>query len=580
MLRYYLNGLKKIFSVAKKALLVFIVFSTIIILFSYFIKKDKIALSPSISHISQVEKNRAEVYKVINDKELNKTQQGKVAIALFKSTMCGMIGEACTNNPKDGDKNFNNSIFGFISKLIITPFANPPASGVMWVYSGLQNAGFVPKTMAAEGIGFTAIKPFANLWKIFRDISYMLLVIILISIGFLIMFRAKLNPQTVMTVENALPKIVISLLLITFSFAIAGFLIDLMYVLITIIISILSNNNNNFNAVNYQNEFIGAGLGHIFKDAAGRTDWGKIIPDIGDSIMGIFPPFIIWIFRGAIGFIAAIWFHNVTHMSIVKPLLESLNNIGVATFNIGELIGGILGPIGSILVLIATVFVGMTIVFTAVWYILIGGTVIFVAFRIIALLFSSYIKLILFVIISPLLLLFESIPGKNVFSYWIKNIIGFLLPFPITIAVSLLGYIIINSTTPAGYTDVRLPYLFGIDSHSFKILIGMGLIFIIPDLVKLLKEALGIKEAPPLFGLGTFFGGAAAVGGTATGLATQLSSWNLASGAFRTGGMFEKFGSKAKTSMTSISSTIKGLGRTPKSSKADPGYPGSEPQGE
>jgi len=541
MINYYINGLKKIFSVVKKAFIIFIVFFAVIALFLHFIAGDKKSLQ--IQSVNPIEKNRAEIYKVINDKELNKTQQGKISIALFKSTMCGMIGEACTNNPKDGDKNFNNSIFGFISKLIVTPFANPPASGVMWAYSGLQNAGFVPKTMAAEGIGFAVIKPFANLWKIFRDVSYMLLVIILISIGFMIMFRAKLNPQTVMTVENALPKIVISLILITFSFAIAGFLIDLMYVLIVIIISILSNNNNNFNAVNYQSEFIGAGLGHIFKDVAGRSTLGNIIPIIGDSIMGIFPAAVIWVFRAAVGFISAVWLHNVLNMSIVQPIAKAFDGIGAATFNIGNLISGLLAPMLSIVMLLIIFFIGMTALFTAVWWILIGMTVVFVAFRIIALLFSSYIKLILFVIISPLLLLFESIPGKNVFSYWIKNIIGFLLPFPITIAVSLLGYIIINSTTPAGYTDVRLPYLFGIDSNSFKILIGMGLIFIIPDLVKLLKEAMGIKEAPPLFGLGTFFGGAAAAAGAGTGLATQLSSWQLASGAFTEGsGIFGKGG--------------------------------------
>ena len=46
-------------------------------------------------------------------------------------SMCSMIGEACTDNPADADKNYGKSVFGFMSNLIIIPYANPPASGVM-----------------------------------------------------------------------------------------------------------------------------------------------------------------------------------------------------------------------------------------------------------------------------------------------------------------------------------------------------------------------------------------------------------------------------------------------------------------
>src|SRR3989338_772283 len=166
-----LSFLKPTINFLKKTFLVIAVYFIVISLFSHFIQKDRISLSPKTSPI---EKNRAEIYKIINDKELNKTQQGKLTIALYKMFMCSMIGEACTNNPNDADKNYKKSVFGFMSNLIIIPYANPPASGVMWAYEGLQNAGFVPKTMAAEGIGFAAIKPFTNLWKILRDLSYML----------------------------------------------------------------------------------------------------------------------------------------------------------------------------------------------------------------------------------------------------------------------------------------------------------------------------------------------------------------------------------------------------------------------
>lgn len=49
------------------------------------------------------------------------------------------------------------------------------------------------------------------------------------------MFRVKISPQTVITIQNLLPKIIFALILITFSYAIAGFLMDLMYVAFAVI---------------------------------------------------------------------------------------------------------------------------------------------------------------------------------------------------------------------------------------------------------------------------------------------------------------------------------------------------------
>jgi len=59
----------------------------------------------------------------------------------------------------------------------------------------------------------------------------------------MIMFRVKINPQTVVTVQSSLPKIVISAVLITFSYAIAGLLIDIMYVFMGLIAAIATQSN-------------------------------------------------------------------------------------------------------------------------------------------------------------------------------------------------------------------------------------------------------------------------------------------------------------------------------------------------
>lgn len=529
--------LKPYLNFAKKAFLVIAVYFIVISLFSHFIGKDKIDLSSKTDPIKQ---NRAEIYKVINDKELGKTQQGKLTIALYKMSMCSMIGEACTDNPADADKNYGKSVFGFMSNLIIIPYANPPASGVMWAYEGLQNAGFVPKTMAAEGIGFAAIKPFSNLWKIFRDLSYMLLVIILIAIGFMIMFRAKINPQTVISVENALPKIVISLILITFSFAIAGFLIDLMYVLIILIISILSKNTDvHIDVQTYQNAFLGGNGWFIFSKLG--NIWG-----IGEALLSFMPTLTRVFFSAIVSFITYFIMRAVPILGDLMPSTKDGSSAIIEGTPLGKWVGSVLGGVVALPAWGMAIFLGTFILVPFAISLLVWFTVIFLFFRITFLLFKSYIEIILFIIFSPILLLFEAIPGKNVFSWWIKNLLGDLISFPLVVLFMLIATILIESSN-SGVSVWSPPLLPQIAPAYFSTLIGIGIMFLIPDFIKLIKEAIGLKPLPIQVGLGTYFGGTSAVVGGGVGLLGQVGSISLGLNALvgqqsllKTGGDFFK----------------------------------------
>ena len=505
-----LSFFKPTISFLKKAFLVIIVYFIVISLFFHFIGRDKISLS---SKTDPIKKNRAEIYKVINDKELNKTKEGKLTIALYKMSMCSMIGEACTDNPNDADKNYGKSVFGFMTNLIVIPYANPPASGVMWAYSGLQNAGFVPKTMAAEGIGFAAIKPFANLWKIFRDLSYMLLVIVLIAIGFMIMFRAKINPQTIISVENALPKIVIALILITFSFAIAGFLIDLMYVLIILIISILSKNNvSHINVQEYQNAILGGSLGggwFIFKKLS--NIWG-----MGNALLSLFPFAIRNLFSIAI---TTVTYFLLQAIPFINPLMTG--DVWKGTAETGGVLStmwqGLSLPVWiTVAVILGPIFIGPFIISLLVWF-----TALFLFFRITLMLFKAFLELVILIIFAPIILLFEAIPGKNVFSWWFKNLLGDIIPFPLVVLFMIIANIMIEMSSKYSYWS---PPLLPSSSPEFSLLIGVGILFLIPDFVKLIKEAIGLKPLPIQVGLGTYFGGAAGAVGGATGVLGQFGS--------------------------------------------------------
>ncbi|OGK70567.1 hypothetical protein A2446_02600 [Candidatus Roizmanbacteria bacterium RIFOXYC2_FULL_38_9] len=525
------------FNFGKKAIIVLIVYAFIIGIFASFFSKNKPQYNPK--NVTQLA--RKQIYKALNNKELNAKKSGKIALFIYRMHTCFFSGEACTDNPSDGDKNVSKSVSGYLSKLITIPFANPPASGIYWVYTNLQDAGFVPKSYASEGMGFGAIKPLMNVWKIFRDIAYLILVIILVSIGFMIMFRTKINPQTVISVENALPKIVTSLLLITFSFAIAGFLIDLMYILIAIIISILSNGGANYDVGSMQNEYLSATPWNIYlsfqpirKNLTGIS--GDVflgtITDVGTAFMTLFPTYVNNVFRLVSGAFAGFFLIKDFSILLTYPfkVMELVDNMGAeaATFgiNLGKLVGSTLLSVGST-TLFAAIFAYLMLYGAGVIIgLVIYFTIIALVFRVFFMLFRAYLQILFLIVTAPLFILIDAIPGKSGFTTWFKNLLAELLTFPVIITVFLVGNVIMNSLAYPG--DFWFPpFLLGIDPLAFSTLLGLGIMFMIPDLVKLVKDSLGIKPLPINLGLGTFFGGAGSAAGGGLSLVGQISTLSM-----------------------------------------------------
>lgn len=128
-----------------------------------------------------------------------------------------------------------NSVSGLASTI-----GRSPISGVNYTKNLISK--FNPVTeVKAQGFGFTTgANAVQKLWQVSRNICFALLTLVIVIFAFMIMFRVKINPQTVITVQSALPKLFTALILITFSYAIAGFAIDLMYVVIGLMASFIS----------------------------------------------------------------------------------------------------------------------------------------------------------------------------------------------------------------------------------------------------------------------------------------------------------------------------------------------------
>jgi len=59
-------------------------------------------------------------------------------------------------------------------------------------------------------------------WKLTRNLAYGILAIVMVVIGIMITTRKKINPQLVVSAQTALPRVIIALVLITFSYPIGA----------------------------------------------------------------------------------------------------------------------------------------------------------------------------------------------------------------------------------------------------------------------------------------------------------------------------------------------------------------------
>src|SRR3989338_8364153 len=89
-----------IFNLVKKIFLVFLVLYIIILIFAYFIGKNrpKISFNEFAKHQEQV------LYKEMFDPEVQKTPEGRFILGIRRGIMCALAGETCTHRPEDAKK--------------------------------------------------------------------------------------------------------------------------------------------------------------------------------------------------------------------------------------------------------------------------------------------------------------------------------------------------------------------------------------------------------------------------------------------------------------------------------------------
>ncbi len=161
----------------------------------------------------------------------------------FKDTMSALFfSVAGETDPETGEV---SGLIPSLGNYIAIMYSAPPAQTEVYI-ADVMNSANIATPAYAQGLGFSALTPVLDTWKAFRDIAYFFFIIFFLVVGFMIMFRQKVG-QTAVTAQQALPKIVVSMIAVTFSYAIAGFLIDLMYVFMFLIVSVFDEGSEIIN---------------------------------------------------------------------------------------------------------------------------------------------------------------------------------------------------------------------------------------------------------------------------------------------------------------------------------------------
>jgi hypothetical protein len=333
-------------------------------------------------------------------------------------------------------------------------FADRPLSGVSYIKEKISKFSLIPKVNAqAVGFGYgTALMPIQPMWLTMRDISFSFFVLIVIIFAFLIMFRIKLSPQTVISVQSALPKIVMGLITVTFSYAIAGFMVDLMYVVIGLISVAASQMFHAAPSLYF--DFLTTGPFHF-----------GILGAVAFYIVLFFVSFVLILF-----------------LSIGVLLTAAAVALGVIAAPILAPLTFILGPLGVIICVIVVVMF--------IWHTL----------KIIWELIESFAKILLLTIFAPIQLTLGILIPNFGFSTWIRSLLAELSTFVVVGALMLFSYIFLLMAVATTINQFGFGSLGSIITNVLNIILGTGAAGAINGLVN------HTAGWPPLFASGGAIG--------------------------------------------------------------------------
>lgn len=335
-------------------------------------------------------------------------------------------------DPQTGNLISQNSALQSLASATGTMYRQPISSVQYLAF--MRNKISIVKPSYAATPGTEVLAPLILVWEGIRNASYVFFIIIFVAVGFMIMFRSKLNPQTIINIQLALPRIIIALILVTFSFAILSFLVDLAF---------------------FGNQLVASALGGPLKKAALASNYyWRPFNDPTDPSQGF--------------------------------LLTILGRFGQS-----DVIGLIITALGAIGGLFSGNFDSIFLMIIA--FSLVGSLV-----KIFFALLTRHVTIILSVIGAPLVFLLSAFPSQNnPASTFLKTFLSAILTFPAVLALLNLS-MFFAASGDARLNNVIPPFFLGTGTDSKVIstmggFIALGLLMVASKIPQVLDEMLQVK---------------------------------------------------------------------------------------
>lgn len=429
--------------------------------------------------------------------------------------------------PSKSEKPQLGGLIGISTDLIASTYRPIVTTEVYTQYLS-ENFGIVKKVHAQyQGYGFEGLRPVFKLWETVRNVSYGLLIIAFAFIGIGIMLRIKIDPRTVMSIQNQIPRVIISIILITFSYAISALMIDLMWTTTYAGMSMLSENANTPKgseslAEKANKDIISSPLSftnQIFETHGNfQTTPGSLpTPNTSQSITS---PGIFHITQSVSNNVGEILRGVVKEVLGVDEGEKCFNSPSLGGLGNAVLPGSPFGDSKPIVDLRACTAGLLAFIASVVLKIIILVILVTTLFRIWFMLLKAYVYSILYIIVSPIYIAFGLLPSKPLgFEKWIRALFANLAVFPLT-AFLIMGARFLMDAYNAGLNNNQnlfVPPLVGNAADvNFGALMAFGALLIGPSIQKILQDKLGVKGvgSPGLIAAG-LTAGAAVVGAPA-----------------------------------------------------------------
>ncbi len=450
-------------------------------------------LNPRIYSDSSLEKFQTIVKKSEEKGETNLQWYMGSNNGTIESTTNALTG-LIVGNDIDWDAlragNFQNAriagAYGFTSNLVAQVLTKPPVSSQEYFADLGRNFGIV-KPAYAQGIGFKGLSNLLPLWKAIRNLAYILFIVVFLATGLAIMFRVKLDPKTVVTIQNAIPKLIIALILVTFSYAIVGLLIDFIYLIIY--------------------------LGVLALQGPIEASGSSVVYQQGYFTSLNFLEGVGLVFRGGL-----------------QSLFATVG--GTAGTGIILSLVGIIGALVS-LPLIGAVIAALPVLIFAL-------IALFLVIKLLFALILCYISVIISVIVAPLQIMAGALPGSSTgFSSWFKNLLANILVFPAVALFLLIGSLLVGalpgSSRAVAFGPSWVPPVLGTSGGSLTVFIGFGMLMLVNKIPEMIKAAFKMKPAGYGTAIGEAFGPVRGIGKVVLGGGVERGYSHLTGGKYGRG---------------------------------------------